>query len=85
MSSVNEIEDELQAEYDFTKLSGGGRGMYVDRYRSGTNLVLLDPNFAKSFPNKNAVNEVLGLLMQIAQRQPVNNFVNSVSIAQNKE
>jgi hypothetical protein len=82
MSSDNKIEDELQAEYDFIQLSGSGKGKYVDRYRSGTNLVLLDPNFAKSFPNENAVNEALGLLMQIAQRQPVNS---SVSIAQNKE
>jgi hypothetical protein len=69
----NEMEDELQPEYDFTQLEGGVRGKYVDRYRSGTNLVLLDPDVAKSFPNENAVNEALRLLMQIAQRQPANN------------
>jgi hypothetical protein len=63
MSSDNEIEDELQAEYDFIQLSGGGKGKHVDRYRSGTNLVVLDPNFAKSFPNEDAVNEALGLLI----------------------
>jgi hypothetical protein len=78
----NEMEDELQTEYDFTQLSGGVRGKYVDRYRSGTNLVLLDHDVAKSFPNESAVNEALRLLMQIAQRQPANN---PGSIAQNKE
>jgi hypothetical protein len=63
MSSDNEIEDELQAEYDFIQLSGGGKGKHVDRYRSVTNLVFLDPNFVKSFPNENTVNEALGLLI----------------------
>jgi hypothetical protein len=68
-----EMEDELQPEYDFTQLEGGVRGKYVDRYRAGTNLVRLDPDVAKSFPNENAVNEALRLLIQIAQRQPANN------------
>jgi hypothetical protein len=27
----NEMEDELQAEYDSTQLSGGVRGKYIDR------------------------------------------------------
>jgi hypothetical protein len=69
----NEIEDELQPEYDFNQLEGGVRGKYVDRYQAGTNLVRLDPDVAKSFPTENAVNEALRLLMQIAQRQPANN------------
>jgi hypothetical protein len=69
----NEMEDELQPEYDFARLEGGVRGKYVDRYRAGTNLVRLDPDVAKSFPTENAVNEALRLLMQIAQRQPANN------------
>jgi len=69
----NEMEDELQPEYDFAQLEGGVRGKYVDRYRAGTNLVRLDPDVAKSFPTENAVNEALRLLMQIAQRQPANN------------
>jgi hypothetical protein len=69
----NEMEDELQPEYDFNQLEGGVRGKYVDRYRAGTNLVRLDPDVAKSFPTENAVNEALRLLMQISQRQPANN------------
>jgi hypothetical protein len=69
----NEMEDELQPEYDFAQIEGGVRGKYVDRYRAGNNLVRLDPDVAKSFPTENAVNEALRLLMQIAQRQPANN------------
>jgi hypothetical protein len=69
----NEMDDELRTEYDFSQLAGGVRGKYVERYRSRTNLVLLEPDVAKAFPNENAVNEALRLLMQIAQRQPANN------------
>lgn len=71
----NEMEDELRPEYDFSQLVGGVRGKYVERYRAGTNLVLLDPDVAQAFPTEDAVNEALRLLMQIAQRQPANNPV----------
>jgi hypothetical protein len=69
----NEMQDELRSEYDFSKLQGGVRGKYVERYRSGTNLVLLDPDVAQAFPNDEAVNEALRLLLKIAQRQQPNN------------
>ena len=65
----SEIEDELRSEYYFSKLSGGIRGKYVERYEKGTNLVLLAPDVAQAFPNEDAVNEALRLLIQIAQRQ----------------
>jgi hypothetical protein len=64
-----EFEDELLDEYDFSKLSGGVRGKYVDRYKKGTNLVLLDPDVARAFPTQESVNEALRLLIQIAERQ----------------
>ena len=66
---VDELEDELRPEYDFAKMQGGVRGKYVQRYRSGTNLVLLDPDIAKAFPTDASVNEALRLLLQIADRQ----------------
>jgi len=65
----NEMEDELRPEYDFAQMKGGVRGKYVERYRSGTNLVLLDPDVAQAFPNDAAVNAALRLLMQVAQHQ----------------
>lgn len=62
-------EDELRAEYDFSQLRGGGRGKYAERFREGTNLVLLDPDVARAFPDDESVNDALRLLMQIAGRQ----------------
>jgi hypothetical protein len=72
---VDELEDELRPEYDFSKMAGGVRGKYVERYRAGTNLVLLDPDIAQAFPTDASVNEALRLLLQIAQRQQSNNPV----------
>lgn len=69
----DELEDELRPEYDFSKMAGGVRGKYVERYRAGTNLVLLDPDIAQAFPTDASVNEALRLLLQIAQRQQPNN------------
>lgn len=70
---VDELEDELRPEYDFSKMAGGVRGKYVEQYRSGTNLVLLDPDVAQAFPTDASVNEALRLLIQIAERQQPNN------------
>jgi hypothetical protein len=74
---VDELEDELRPEYDFSKMAGGVRGKYVDRYRAGTNLVLLDPDIAHAFPTDASVNEALRLLLQIAQRQQPNTLAGS--------
>lgn len=71
----NEIEDELLSEYDFAQMSGGVRGKYLERYRAGTNLVLLDPDVAQAFPNDAAVNDALRMLIKIAQRQQLNTMV----------
>ena len=60
--------DELSDEYDFSQLSGGVRGKYVERYQQGTNLVLLDPDVARAFPTQESVNEALRLLIKIAER-----------------
>ncbi|HYX17846.1 MAG TPA: hypothetical protein VE944_26505 [Nostoc sp.] len=71
----NEMEDELRSEYDFAQMEGGTRGKYIERYRQGTNLVLLDPDVAQAFPNDKTVNDALRLLIQVAQRQQPNTVV----------
>ena len=71
IESNKELEEKLRPEYDFSKMNSGVRGKYVERYRTGTNIVLLDPDVAQAFPTSAAVNEALRLLMQIAQRQKV--------------
>ncbi len=64
----NEMEDELRSEYDFAQMEGGVRGKYVDRYRAGTNLVRLAPDVAAAFPDEEAVNSALRMLINVAQR-----------------
>jgi hypothetical protein len=56
--------DELRREYDLSKLHTGVRGKYLQRYRSGTNLVLLSPDVAKHFPDEQSVNSALRMLIR---------------------
>jgi hypothetical protein len=60
--------DELRPEYRREDLGPGVRGKYLKAYRSGTNLVLLNPDVAKAFPTEEAVNDALRALMQVAKR-----------------
>jgi len=67
---TSEMDDELRPEYDLQELlKGGVRGKYVARYRAGTNMVLLDPDVAKAFPDEAAVNEALRLVIQLTEIQ----------------
>ncbi len=43
----------MQTEYDFSR---GVRGKYARRYAQGTNVVVLDPDVVRVFPNAEAVN-----------------------------
>ena len=70
MKKQSDRKDELRPEYDMKALlKGGTRGKYAARYRAGTNLVLLEPEVAKAFPNDKAVNEALKLVMKLKQVQ----------------
>jgi len=60
---------ELRSEYDFSKMKGGVRGKYAQRYRGGTNLVKIDPDVAAVFCDDNAVNEALRELIKVARHQ----------------
>ena len=51
-------------EYDFT---GAVRGKYYERYRQGTNVVLLDSDVATVFRDSAAVNDALRLLVSLAE------------------
>ena len=55
----------MRKEYDF---SNGVRGKYAKKFASGTNLVAIDPDVLKAFPNSNLVNEALRNLIKIAKR-----------------
>ncbi len=64
-----EFEDDLRPEYDFSKMKFVGRGIYAERYRSGTNLVLLDPDVRKAFPDDESVNEALRVIAKAAKEK----------------
>jgi hypothetical protein len=61
--------DELRPEYDLRKLKFIGRGIYAERYRSGTNLVLLEPDVREAFPDDESVNEALRVIAKAAKTQ----------------
>jgi hypothetical protein len=66
--SPDEMNDDLKPEFDLrTLLQGGERGKYVERYQAGTNLVLLDPDVAKVFPDERSVNEALRLVIELTK------------------
>jgi hypothetical protein len=66
---TDEFSDELRPEYDFRKLKFVGRGIYAKRYRSGTNIVLLDPDIRAAFPDDESVNEALRVIAKAAKQQ----------------
>ena len=64
--SKDEKADDLRSEYDLSPLLREGvSGKYAKRYERGTNLVLLSPDVAKDFPDDEAVNEALRLVIQL--------------------
>ena len=70
--SKGEKVDELRPEYDLGHLlKAGVQGKYADRYREGTNLVLLAPDVAEAFPTEEAVNEALRLVIQLTKLRGV--------------
>ncbi len=55
----------MRDHYDFSK---GVRGKYTERYKEGNNIVLLDPDVAKEFPDAAAVNDALRQYLQEKKR-----------------
>ncbi len=63
-----ELEDDLRPEYDMSELlKGGVRGKYAGRLKAGANFVLLAPDVADAFPDEEAVNEALRLVIRLSR------------------
>ena len=60
--------DELKPEYDLKRLGQGVRGKYYDEYQKGTNIVVIDPDLTETFPNTQAVNDALRILLQSSEQ-----------------
>jgi hypothetical protein len=63
---VREKNHEMLRDYDFSQ---GVPGKYARRYARGTNVVVLEPDVAKVFPNAEAVNSSLRSLAEIIRRR----------------
>ncbi|CAG1009238.1 hypothetical protein ANAEL_03778 [Anaerolineales bacterium] len=64
-NSKTKLDDyELKDEYDLSKMTILPKGRFDPKRRVGKNVMVLDPDIAKAFPNDEAVNEALRLLLQ---------------------
>jgi len=61
------FDDDLRPEYDLSRLKGGVRGKYYRQAVAGTNLMLIEPEIAEVFPDSQAVNRALRLLLDTAE------------------
>lgn len=52
-------EDTLRPEYPADMIKSGERGKYARRYREGTNLILIEADLQRLFPDSEAVNRAL--------------------------
>ena len=64
--TTKKTEPDLAPEYDF---SAGVRGKYARRYAQGSNVVVLEPDVARSFSNADDVNRALRALAGIIRMQ----------------
>jgi hypothetical protein len=64
-----DVDDDMLPEYDFSKMRMVGRGIYAKRFRSGTNLVLLDHDVREAFPDDRTINETLRVIAKVAKEQ----------------
>ena len=55
-------KDEMLEEYDF---SNGIRGKYAQAYKEGVNIVKIDSDVMKFFPDAKSVNEALRTLINL--------------------
>ncbi|MFN8404023.1 MAG: hypothetical protein U0V48_10775 [Anaerolineales bacterium] len=55
---------ELREEYDLSKMTVLPKGRFDPKRRIGSNVVLLEPEIAKAFPNDEAVNKALRLILK---------------------
>jgi hypothetical protein len=63
-STTKQDDYELRDEYDLSKMTILPKGRFDPKRRIGTNVVVLDPEIAKAFPNDEAVNEALRLILK---------------------
>ncbi len=61
-------DDDLRDDYSAEFIKSGVRGKYAKRYREGTNVVLLDRDLQKFFPDSESVNKALREYLETKRR-----------------
>lgn len=61
------MSDDLRSEYKRSDFGTMVRGKYARRLRKTTNVVVLDPEVARAFPNDKTVNDTLRSLLRLAK------------------
>jgi hypothetical protein len=59
-------DPDMLEEYDFSK---GIQGKYSQKYSEGTNVIVIDPDIKKYFPDHDSVNQALRSLVDIIKRR----------------
>ena len=67
---MNSKQDELRPEYPSELIKSGERGKYAERSDKSSNIVRLDPDVAKEFPNAAAVNDALRKYLREKKNSP---------------
>ncbi|OQW96546.1 MAG: hypothetical protein BWK74_08310 [Desulfobacteraceae bacterium A6] len=62
---IMQKDPDMLEEYDFSK---GIRGKYAKKYAEGTNVIVIEPDVAKYFPDHDSVNQALRSLAEIIKR-----------------
>ncbi|MFZ5880842.1 MAG: hypothetical protein ACOY0R_15855 [Chloroflexota bacterium] len=67
-STTKQDDYELEDEYDLSKMTILPKGRFDPERRLGSNIVVLDPDIARAFPNDEAVNEALRVILKATKR-----------------
>jgi hypothetical protein len=63
---IMQKDPDMLEKYDFSK---GIQGKYAKKYAEGTNVIVIEPDVAKYFPDHDSVNQALRSLAEIIKRQ----------------
>jgi hypothetical protein len=64
MTKSTKFKDTMRPEYD---MSGGVRGKYAGRFKGDVVMVPIAPDVAAAFPDADAVNDALRVLLKAAK------------------
>jgi hypothetical protein len=61
-------DDNLRTEYPEELIRSGVRGKYAKRYRSQSNVIVVDDDLTGTFPNSKAVNDALRDYLELRKK-----------------